>query len=64
MTRLLTLAALVATAFIAPAQAATPVAYEALHQGVVTRVDLQIDGARFQGRLTEEALQLALNGTV
>lgn len=64
MTRLLTLAALVATAFVAPAQAAAPVAYEAVHQGVVTRVDLQIDGPRFQGRLSEEALQLALNGTV
>ncbi len=60
----LTLAALVAAAFVPPVQAAPPVAYEAVHQGVVTRVDLQIDGPRFQGRLTEEALQLALNGAV
>ncbi|MFG5407992.1 hypothetical protein ABXN37_07495 [Piscinibacter sakaiensis] len=56
-------AALLTAATLWPtAHAAAPVAYEAVHQGIVTRVELRIDGARFEGHLGEAALQLSLAG--
>lgn len=65
MTRLITLAALLATTTASLAtHAAAPTVYEASVQGVTTRVELQINGLRFQARLSEPAMQLAMQGTV
>lgn len=56
--------ALAAALGAASAFAAPPVAYEGSHQGVATRVELQIDGSRFEATLSEPAMQLGLRGSV
>ena len=48
----------------ASAFAAPPLAYEGSHQGVATRVELQIEGSRFEATLSEPAMRLGLRGSV